>query len=56
MKSRGLILVPVKLYNHKRLYKIELALAKAKKQFEKKDSIKKKAIEREISQQYKGSL
>lgn len=56
MKSQGLILVPLKLYNKRRLYKIELALAKAKKRFEKKDSIKKKDIEREIRQQYKNSV
>ncbi len=53
MKSQGLILVPVKLYNHKRLYKIELALAKAKRKFEKKDSIKKKDIERELEINFK---
>lgn len=48
MKSQGLILVPVKLYNSRRLYKVELALAKSKRKFEKKESIKKKDIEREI--------
>lgn len=52
MKSQNLLLVPVKLYNKHRLYKIELALAKAKKQFEKKDSIKKKDIEREIEEEF----
>ena len=53
MKSKGLILVPVKLYNKRRLYKIELALAKSKRKFEKKDSIKKKDIEREIQESLK---
>lgn len=56
MKSQGLILVPIKLYNKRRLYKIELSLAKSKRKFEKKDSIKKKDVEREIAQQYKNSV
>jgi len=53
MKSQGLILIPVKLYNKRRLYKIELALAKSKRKFEKKASIKKKDLERELEINFK---
>lgn len=52
-KSQGLILVPVKMYNKHRLYKVELALAKAKKKFEKRAGIKKKDIERELEINFK---
>lgn len=55
MKSQGLILMPIKLYNKARLYKVELALAKNKRKFEKRDSIKKKDVERDIQSQLKNS-
>ena len=51
MKQKNLTLVPVKVYTKGRLVKLEIALAKAKRKFEKKESIKKKDIEREIAQQ-----
>jgi SsrA-binding protein len=53
IKSQGLILIPVKMYNKHRLYKIELALAKAKKKYEKRAGIKKKDIERELEINFK---
>jgi len=56
IKSGGLTVIPLKLYNKHRLYKLELALAKTKREFEKRQSIKEKDIEREIEQNYKGRL
>lgn len=56
VKSQNLTIVPIKMYNKHRLYKIELALAKAKRKFEKKESIKKKDIEREIEEEFKKSV
>lgn len=53
IKSQGLTMIPVKLYNKRRLFKIELALAKSKRMFEKKASIKKKDIEREVEAEFK---
>lgn len=53
IKSQGLILIPVKMYNKRRIYKIELALAKAKKKYEKRLTIKKKDIERELNINFK---
>lgn len=53
IKSQGLTMIPVKLYNKQRLFKIELALAKSKRIFEKKASIKKKDIEREVEAEFK---
>jgi len=51
MKAKKLTLVPTKLYTKGRLVKVELALAKTKKEFEKKEAIKKKDIEREIEKE-----
>jgi SsrA-binding protein len=56
IKSQNLTIIPVKMYNKHRLYKIELALAKAKRKFEKRQGIKKKDIEREIAQGMKGNF
>ena len=53
MKQRKLTLVPVKMYTKGRFVKIELALGKPKKKFEKKEAIKKKDIERELARDYK---
>lgn len=53
LKAKKLTLVPTKVYTKGRLIKVELALAKAKRKFEKKETIKKKDIEREIERELK---
>ncbi|MCK4588460.1 SsrA-binding protein SmpB [Candidatus Woesebacteria bacterium] len=53
IKQKKLTLVPTKLYTRGRLIKIEIALAKTKRKFEKKEAIKKKDIEREIAKELK---
>lgn len=53
MKQRKLILVPTSLYNKGRLIKVELALGKAKRKFEKKEAIKRKDIKREIERDFR---
>lgn len=52
-KQLKLTLVPTKLYNKHRLFKLELALGKSKRKFEKKESKKKKDIEREFEREFK---
>lgn len=47
-EGENLTLVPVSMYNNKRHIKVEIALAKSKKQYDKRESIKKREIEREI--------
>jgi SsrA-binding protein len=53
IKAKKLTLVPLSLYNKGALIKVELALAKAKRKFEKKEAIKRKEIEREIEKEFK---
>jgi len=48
IKAKKLTLVPISLYTRGRLVKVKLALAKRKKGFEKKESLKKKDMQREI--------
>ncbi|MBI3443124.1 SsrA-binding protein SmpB [Candidatus Woesebacteria bacterium] len=54
VKQKKLTLVPVSVYTKGRLIKIELALAKSKRKFEKKESLKKKDILREIEIEFRG--
>lgn len=49
MKEKGLTLVPTKLYFKEGRAKCELAMAKGKKSYDKKESIKKRDITRELS-------
>ena len=46
--STGLTLVPLRLYTHGKRIKLEIGLAKGKKKYDKRESIKKKEIERSI--------
>ena len=47
-ETKRLVLVPLKLYFKRGLVKVELALAKGKRQFDKREAIKTREIEREI--------
>jgi len=49
-KQKGLSLVPIRLYWKHGLAKLELALAKGKRSFDKRDAIKKRDQERELRQ------
>jgi len=53
MKQRGLQIVPTLMYNKGHLIKLQLTLGKPKRKFEKKESIKKKDIERELERDFK---
>jgi SsrA-binding protein len=44
MKSAGLTLVPMKLYNKGSLVKVEVALVRGKKKFEKRSILKKREV------------
>jgi SsrA-binding protein len=53
MKQRKLTLVPTKVYTKKRLIKVELGLAKAKREFEKKQVMKERDIQRDLDYELK---
>jgi len=46
--ERGLTLVPLKVYTKNRRIKLEFGLGKGKKKFDKRETIKKREVEREI--------
>ena len=50
-KTEGakLAIVPLSLYTHNNFIKVELATARGKKKYEKKEAIKKKDLERELA-------
>ncbi len=54
LKDQGLTIVPLRLFITEKGYaKLEIALAKGKKLFDKREDIKKKDIEREVSRKLK---
>ena len=50
-EGQNLTLVPLSMYTTKSFIKVEIALGKGKKQYDKKESIKKKDIQREVEQE-----
>jgi SsrA-binding protein len=53
VKDQGLTIIPVRLFlNEKGFAKLEIALAKGKKLYDKRDDIKKRDIERELSRKF----
>ncbi|HEX9007994.1 MAG TPA: SsrA-binding protein SmpB [Patescibacteria group bacterium] len=56
MKSAGLTLVPVRLYNKGSLLKLEIALVRGKKKYEKREVIKKRETEIGLARRLKNNL
>ena len=53
MKQKKLQIVPVRVYTKGRLIKLYLELGKPKRQFEKKEAMKKPYVQRDIESEYK---
>ncbi len=53
LEQKGLTLVPLSVYTKRSLIKVEIALAKGKQQFEKREAIKKRDVERDIRRSMK---
>jgi SsrA-binding protein len=53
LQAKGLTLVPLRLYFKNGRAKCELALAKGKKVFDRREDIKRRAVDREIDQELK---
>jgi|SRR3989344_2376425 len=52
-QEQGLALVPLKIYNKNNLIKLEIGLARGKKKYDKRESIKKREFERRLAQTFK---
>jgi len=53
MQEKGLTLIPVKIYTKNGLVKVELALARGRKKYDKRESIKRRDIDRDIKRTLK---
>ena len=48
MQEKGLTIVPLRVYTKARLVKVEIGICKGKKQFDKREIIKKRDLDREL--------
>lgn len=53
IKEAGLTLVPISVYQKKRLVKVEIALAKGKKTHDKRNTIRERDLQREMGRDIK---
>ena len=53
-KNKSLTIVPFSVYNKNRKIKLEIAVVKGKKKFDKRETIKKREGDRELRREYKG--
>ena len=53
INREGYTVIPTKIYLSKGKAKVEIALAKGKKNYDKRETIKKRDIEREIAKEYR---
>ncbi|WP_456400665.1 SsrA-binding protein SmpB [Persephonella sp.] len=56
VQEKGLTIIPTKLYLKNGKVKLEIALAKGKAKYEKRESIKERDIKRELSKKFKGKI
>lgn len=56
IEGSSLTIVPISMYTTGNLIKVELALGRSKKKFEKKESIKRKDIDRDIEEALKNKF
>ena len=52
-QAKGLTIVPISMYNKGRKVKVDIAVVRGKKKYEKRESIKKRDVEREIGRTLK---
>jgi SsrA-binding protein len=55
-RQKGLTLIPLKVYTVRGKIKLEFAIVKGKRRFDKRDSIKKRDVEREIERTLKENI
>lgn len=54
--TSGLTLVPLAMYNKGNIFKLEIALVKGKKKWDKREAMKKKTEQREIEKEFRGKV
>lgn len=54
--QKGVTLIPLKVYFKRGMAKVELALAKGKKQYDKRQAIKKRETKRELDRHFGGKI
>ncbi len=52
-KEKGVALIPLRIYTKKNLIKLEFAVAKGKKKYDKREAIKKREIDRDLKRMMK---
>jgi len=52
--KKGLTIIPISVYNKGRKIKVDIAVVRGKKQFDKRETLKKRETEREIRREMKG--
>lgn len=55
-KERGLTIVPISMYSKGKLIKIEIGIARGKKKYDKRETIKKRDTQRDISREIGGRI
>ena len=55
-KKKGLTMVPISMYTKGNKIKVEIAVVRGKKKFDKRETIKKKDVQRDIDRDVKTSL
>ncbi len=53
-ENKSLTIVPISVYNKGRKIKVEIALVKGKKKFDKRETLKKRDTDRELRREYRG--
>ncbi len=53
LQQQRVSLVPLKIYQHHNRFKVELGIVRGKKQYEKREAIKKRDIDREVQREMK---
>lgn len=56
VSEKGLTIIPLKLYFDGKWAKVDLALAKAKRKYEKREALRRKEVEREIKRALKEKI
>ncbi len=54
MDGQSLTLVPLSLYTTRRYIKVQLGLGKGKKEYQKREAIKRQDLDRELEQEFRG--